>query len=242
LAAIAVETAGHAAWLHHDLGDRSGSEQWYTVSIVAASDAGQPALDGYVRGFRSLIRAGDGRSDEALEMARAAGQLARHSGTPMLRSWLSGLEAQALAAQGDAGPCAAALRRAEHALEQARPGEDPPWFDSFDRLRHLALAGDCYLRLGKRRTAEQLLDEALAALEPTRSRRRSEVLLSLAEVHRQRSDIDAACGHAVDSLNAALEASSVAGVERVIRFREQLGPWGQTRAMRDLDQRLLAVL
>jgi transcriptional regulator with XRE-family HTH domain len=69
LAAIAGETAGHAAWLFHDLGNRKLSERYYADAAIATRRAGDPALDAYVSGFKSLVRASDGEPEAALALA-----------------------------------------------------------------------------------------------------------------------------------------------------------------------------
>ena len=127
LAAIAGETAGHAAWLFHDLGDQKLTERYYAVAAIATRKAGDPALDAYVTGFKSLVRASDGEPTTALALARAARQAGARSGTATTRAWLAGLEAQALAGLHDNKACFVALRQAETAIGQARPDEDPPW-------------------------------------------------------------------------------------------------------------------
>jgi transcriptional regulator with XRE-family HTH domain len=45
LAAVAGETAGHAAWLFHDLGDHKQTERYYADAAIATRKAGDPALD-----------------------------------------------------------------------------------------------------------------------------------------------------------------------------------------------------
>jgi len=86
------------------------------------------------------------------------------------------------------------------------------------------------------------LGEALAALEPWCTRRRAEVLLELAYVKADQRDIDRAGWLAAESLTAALEARSVAGVDRVRRFRNAYERWRDTEAMKALDQRLAECL
>jgi transcriptional regulator with XRE-family HTH domain len=144
LAAIAGETAGHAAWLFHDLGDQKLTERYYADATIATRKAGDPALDAYVTGFKSLVRASDGEPTTALALARAARQAGARSATATTRAWLAGLEAQALAGLHDNKACFVALRQAETAIGQARPDEDPPWMYSFDEGRLAALAGICY--------------------------------------------------------------------------------------------------
>ncbi|MGH3834675.1 MAG: hypothetical protein ACRDSF_03070 [Pseudonocardiaceae bacterium] len=238
LAAIAGETAGHAAWLCHDLGDRHGTERYYAVAETATREARDAALGAYVRGFRSLVVGSEGQAREALGFARSAVEMALRSTTATTRAWLASLEAQALACVGDRKACLGALRRAGTALGQARREEDPAWMYEFDHSRLLAVSGACYGQLGKTAAAERTLDEALEALGPKRTRRRAEVLVDLARVRTQQHDADEAAGLAGEALEIAVETGSPAGIQRVRRFRLELARWSGTRAVRALDERL----
>jgi transcriptional regulator with XRE-family HTH domain len=242
LAAVAGETAGHAAWLFHDLGDQTLTERYYAHAAIATRKAGDPALDAYVSGFKSLVRASQGEPKAALGLARAARQAGARSATATTRSWLAGLEAQALATLQDSKACFVALRQAETAIGQARAEEDPPWMYSFDDARLAALAGTCYRQLGKFTAAERTLQEALGALDPSCTRRRSEALLELALVQLQKEDIDEACRFAGQSYEAAMAAGSVVGQRRVGKFRSGLDQWSDTAAVRNLDEQFAGLL
>jgi transcriptional regulator with XRE-family HTH domain len=242
LAAVAGETAGHAAWLFHDLGDQKLTERYYADAAIAIRKAGDPALDAYVSGFKSLVRASDGEPKAALALARVSRQVAARSATATTRAWLAGLEAQALAGLHDNKGCFVALRQAETAIGQARPEEDPPWMYSFDEGRLAALAGTCYRQLGKLTAAERTLQEALVALDPSCTRRRSEALLELALVQLEKEDIDEACRFATQSYAAAVEAGSVLGQRRVGAFRSRLDRWSDAEAVRTLDEQLAGLL
>jgi tetratricopeptide (TPR) repeat protein len=138
--------------------------------------------------------------------------------------------------------CFVALRQAETAIGQARPEEDPPWMYSFDEGRLAALAGACYRQLGKIAAAERTLQEALEALEPSCTRRRSEALLEFAHVQLDKEDIDEACRFATQSYAAAVEAGSVVGQRRVGAFRSRLDRWSDAEAVRRLDEQLAGLL
>jgi tetratricopeptide (TPR) repeat protein len=195
-----------------------------------------------VSGFKSLVRAGDGDPKAALALARVARQVAARSATATTRAWLAGLEAQALAGLQDNKGCFVALRQAETAIGQARPEEDPPWMYSFDDGRLAALAGSCYRQLGKLTAAERTLQEALAALDASCTRRRSEALLELALVQLEKEDIAQACRFATQSYQAAVVAGSVLGQRRVGVFRSRLDRWSDAEAVRRLDEHLAGVL
>jgi tetratricopeptide (TPR) repeat protein len=242
LAAVAGETAGHAAWLFHDLGDQKLTERYYADAAIATRKAGDPALDAYVSGFKSLVRASQDEPKAALALARAARQVGSRSATATTRSWLAGLEAQALATLHESKACFVALHQAETAIGQARPEEDPPWMYSFDEARLAALAGACYRQLGKTAAAERTLQEALNALDASCTRRRSEVLLELALVQLEKEDIDEACRFAGRSYEAAMAAGSVVGQWRVGEFRSRLDRWSDAEAVRNLDEQLAGLL
>jgi tetratricopeptide (TPR) repeat protein len=138
--------------------------------------------------------------------------------------------------------CFVALRQAETVIGQARAEEDPPWMYGFDQARLAALAGACYRQLGKTAAAERTLQEALAALDPSCIRRRSEALLELALVELEKEDIDEACRFAGQSYEAAMAAGSVVGQRRVGEFRSGLDQWSDTAAVRNLDDQLAGLL
>ena len=243
IAAMAGETAGHAAWLSYDIQHHRAVGGFYKIADVVMDQAGDPALQAYIRGFRSTVRCSEGDPRGALLFAQGATGLAARSATATTTSWLKGLEAQACAAIGDVEDCFIALKRSEAAIERSHPDEDPAWMYRFDRGRFELLAGSCYRRLGKTVAAERTLTGALVSLGPSCSaRRRSEVLLELAYVAMQRRDLDRACELAGQALAGVMEAGSVAGLQDVRQFRAELKQWDDSAAVASLDERLAVVI
>ncbi len=237
LAAVAGETAGHAAWLFHDLGDQTAASRYYAMADAATRRACDP-LSAYVRGFRSLAVGSDGQLRQALVLARDAVETAGRTATATTRAWLAGLEARAWASVNDRKACSATLLQAETAIGQARREEDPAWMYEFDHPRLLAVAGACYGQLGSTAAAERTLREALEALGMGRNRRRAEVLVDLARVRVRQQDVDEAAGLARESLAIAVETGSMAGIRRIQRFRPLLAQWTSTQSIRILDEQL----
>jgi hypothetical protein len=245
LAAIVTETAGHAAWLSYDLNDRRSGEHYYVLATVAARAAGDRALGAYVQGFKSIIRASEARTRDALLLAEEASETVSPDGSATMVAWLGGLQAQIQARIGESKACYQTLRRAEAAIGRAGRGERPAWMFDFDAGRLHAVAGSCYRRLGKTSAAEQALGEAMASLAASChssecSRRRSEVLSELSWVALQKKDVDEACRLAGESLVSSLEAGSMMGVKRVRELRVALDPWQDARAVADLDEQLVS--
>jgi len=245
LAAIVTETAGHAAWLSYDLNDRRSGEHYYVLAGVASREAGDSALGAYLQGFKSIIRAADGRTRDALALVEEASEAAEPKATDTIVAWLAGLQAQALATLGENKSCYQALTRAQAAMDRTGTGEDPPWMFHFDAGRLQVVAGSCYRRLGKTRAAERALSGAITSLSAGCdssgcTRRRSEILVELGWVAVQRQDIDEACRLAGESLRAALQASSMMGLKRVRELRAAMDPWQRTRAVAELDEQLVS--
>jgi tetratricopeptide (TPR) repeat protein len=242
LASIAAETAGHVAWLSHDLNHDRGAARYYMISASAIRQADNPALDAYVQGFKSQVRSSQGEFEQARLLAEGASRKAARSGTATLRSWLWGLRGRALADLRDTTGCVAALKHAEKAIGQARPEEDPPWLDAFDPARFSVLAGSCYRKLGQTEAAEELLQDALTQIGPRPSRRHSAALLELASVELDRGDLERACRLAGAALEILSRVGSLAGVERVVQIRSAVDTRGGTPALADLDEQFAAVL
>jgi tetratricopeptide (TPR) repeat protein/transposase len=242
LAAIAAETAGHVAWLCHELNDDRSATRYYAVSAMAIRQAGHPGLDAYVQGFKSQVWYRRGDIEQARLLAEGASRKAAQGRSATLRSWLWALRGQALADLGDKAGCVAALTKAEAAMERARPEEDPPWMDAFDPGRFAALAGSCYRKLGQLEAAEELLQLAMTQLDPSGARRRGMALLELALVEVDKGDLERACRLASEALQALVGIGSLAGVHQVVQLRSLVERRGGTSALADLDEQFAALL
>lgn len=242
LASIAAETAGHVAWLCHELNDDRGAIRHYAISAMAIRQAGDPGLDAYVQGFKSQVWYRRGDVEQARLLAEGASRKAARSGSATLRSWLWALRGQALAELGDAMGCVAALTEAEAAIGRARPKQDPPWMDAFDPGRLAALAGSCYRKLGQLEAAEELLQLAMTQLDPSGARRRGMVLLELALLEVDKGDLERACRLAGQALQALVGIGSLAGVHHVVQLRSLVERRGGTPALADLDEQFAALL
>ncbi|MGQ0773590.1 MAG: hypothetical protein ACT4NY_04085 [Pseudonocardiales bacterium] len=73
---------------------------------------------------------------------------------------------------------------------------------------------------------------------PKRARRRAETLVDLARTRARQQDAEEAAGVACEALEIAVETGSVAGIQRVARFRLELADWNGTRAVTMLDEQL----
>jgi tetratricopeptide (TPR) repeat protein len=239
LGSTVAETAGFAAWLCGDLGQRSQMLRLYRLAEDAVVESGDRALGGYVRGFYAQALAGGGEHRQGINEAQAAVKEAGRSAAPAVLGWLSVVHAMALAAGGQPRPARAALADAERYLDQGSGDERPEWMYDFDRPRFDAHAGACYLQIGVPAEAEPVLRRALVGLSPG-GRRRAEVSLDLAGALLGGGEAEEAAelaGRAADQFGSW---DSAAGLDRVTAFAGALRRAGDVAAARSLTERVVA--
>ncbi|WP_026239199.1 helix-turn-helix domain-containing protein [Parafrankia discariae] len=242
LASTAGETAALAGWLAFDMNDVPSALAYYRVAIEAAREADDSALWACVLGYESYHSAGIGRHDQACALLAEAQRRAATGSTVMTRAWLAGREAEEQAARGEGRAALTALDRAQDAFDRADDG-DRVWTQFFDRGRLDGIKVTTYTRLRRPAAAHAAATEALRATTTPYSgtKKRSLLLGDIAEVHIQRREIEAATQYATESLAIVAATDFSLGLTRVRRVREQLRPWQQTQAVRDLDEQLRAL-
>jgi ATP/maltotriose-dependent transcriptional regulator MalT len=236
LAALGGEAAGLLAWLALDLGDERGRERSHDIALSLTAEAGDPALDAYVRGFRSQVRQLEGRPRAALALAEQAVDTAgagRVGGVPAL---LRSLQAVALAEVNDERGTVLALAAAETALDRGTTDE-PAWMYEFDHTRLTAVRGDCMLRLDRPQHAENAFKTALSEITHKGGRFEVELLTGLARATARQGEVEEACRLGLQSLDLAASGSEL-GFGRVRQLRQELDRWYDSDAVAALDRRL----
>jgi transcriptional regulator with XRE-family HTH domain len=241
LASTAGELAALAGWLSYELSCQAEARAYYNVAIEAAKEAGDRALWSCVLGYMSFMPSSADNPHDARQLLAQARDLARNSAGPTARSWLAGLEAEAQAKLGERGGSLAAVDRAEAAFAAAGHHDQPRcWIDFFDRGRLEGLKVSSYVNLRMPDDAERASRQALAALSPTATKKRSIVLADLAIAHLQRRELDESCRLASESLDIIAETESRVGLERIESLRRRIEPWRTSRPVRLLDERIAA--
>lgn len=238
LCSLAGEVTQIAGQISFDMNDYSSALSYYKVSIEAAQEANNHALHAVAVGRMSFLPVYSGHAPEALALLQKAHRLAKASATPITRSWLAVVEAEALANMQDEIGCLKALEYAEHAADQARAEEDLYW-TGFDHSRLAGYTGVCYIRLQRPESALQALHTALTHLKPEAHRRRSTLLTDLATAYVQQGEIVEGCELASQALSITKQTRSAMVLQRIHDFRRHLEPWENLQVVRDLDEQLL---
>src|SRR5581483_858445 len=174
VASAAAEAAGFAAWLWHDLGDQFKTGVYYRMADSLLAEAGNPALAGYVTGYRALAADAAGFPAEAASHAECARARIPPTASKLVRSWLAAISANAVALTGGDREAVELLDHAQDLFEAAEESE--AWMYDFDRSSFAAFQGQCLLRLGRPDEAMAVFAAGLTELPDQCERRRASLM------------------------------------------------------------------
>lgn len=205
--------AGRLAFF--DLRQPAVAQRCYDTALDATREAGDHALAAAVTGHTAFIPAFAHDTAHGLELVEAAQRHCWYGVSPLLRSWLHCVAAEAIALSSEP----AGYRRHTELAEITAPVTEPApqWFDFYDASRLNGFAGYCALTAGDTVTAAEKLQAALTGLAPTASKQRSVLLADLAAAHLEDRDHAATLtGQALDALAGDWYATGHQRVSAVI--------------------------
>jgi transcriptional regulator with XRE-family HTH domain len=191
--------AGRLAFF--DLRRPAVAQRCYDAALVATRDAGDHALAAAVLGHMAFVPAFTGESARALELIDAAHQHCWHGVSPIVRSWLHCVAAEAIGRSADPAGYRHRVGLAEESVSTDEPV--PAWFDFYDASRLDGFAGYCALAAGDEGTAAGRLQDAVDRLAPGAVKQRPVLLADLATAYRSEP------AHAADLLDGALDVLSL---------------------------------
>jgi hypothetical protein len=242
LVVVAGVLAGLAGNLAFDLKQRPRAEGYFSVALQAAHEAESADLGAWTLAMRSILPAYDGDPSGALALIQQGQAFVDHSMTATRRAWLAAMEAKAHAGLGDARACDDALGRAAAAIERGEASENRLGTDFFDLPRLLAFKGTSALLLRQPRAARAALAEGLALRPPSDVKGRSLARLDLAAAHVQEREPEQAHAAALEALSIPPQYRVGPILQRARQIQADLAPWSEERQVRDLADRLRAIL
>jgi transcriptional regulator with XRE-family HTH domain len=248
LCLVAAEMAWLAGWLSRQLDNRGdASAYWVFARDLAREIDERPLLAHVLVAASSLHSAvpdrGDGSGETALMLLDEADTVVGSGSQASLRSWILARRGEEAAAIGDATESARAFDRAEQTMNVVDGRTDGILAD-WDAERLALWRSHCVINLAEDGldrhvvVAVGVLEHALSAFDASRLYDRSRTMIELAEAHVTLREPDHACALLADCLDLAGDAALVSHVRRIGRVRRRLGPWRQTPAVRNLDERL----
>jgi hypothetical protein len=155
-----AETAAIMSW---DSGQQTLAQRYYVLALRAAKPAGDPAFAANVTAGMARQLLYLGHTSDALELVRVAQDRAASVATPTVRSMLYTREAWAYAKQGRISAFRRATGKAEEALADANPAEDPYWISYFDSAELAGTTGGRLLDLAHEH--DDLAEETAGLIE-----------------------------------------------------------------------------
>ncbi|MFF1714342.1 transcriptional regulator [Streptomyces sp. NPDC058268] len=201
---LAAEYARFLGWAEFDAGRTAKAQRAWHTALRASADAADPAHSAYLLANLALACVYEGQSAVGVELLATARDIAGTRTTPLVAAMIDTWRVRATASTGDAKQAARLLAQAETEFERARAGdENPDWAYWMCRPSHMAETGRAFLDLGDPATAESLLSDGLAALEPGAQRDKVLYLTWIATAQAHRRDLDAAAHTATQALDVA---------------------------------------
>ncbi|MFF8986432.1 regulator [Streptomyces globisporus] len=231
-----------AGWTSYDIAAHGLAQRYFVQALRLAQAAGDRGYGAYVllTMSRQAVYLGHGR--EAVQLARVAQQGIGSAAPPLVQALLHAVEARGHAVLGEARSCTAALTRAEHALETARPGDEVPhWARTFDEAQLADELGHCHRDLQQYRAAAQHAERSLQLRAPAYARSRLFCRVVLASARLGLGELDQACQLGAEAAQQAAEMRSVRATEYVRAFERSLEPYRDAVAVRGYRDRVAAL-
>ena len=247
LGRLVTDSGDLLAWLHVDLDRRDQAAVLYRQAAEAAREVSDVSRQAYLVGRMSSTLYNSGQRDQlplAMSLAQAAEHIAGTAATPRVRSWLAMTCAQTHASKGDERACHADLERAVKLMDEAE-GEPREDYIAFWRPPYLHRSiGRTLLRLGESKAsavgdAYRAIDQALGMWPQAAVRDSASVLIAAASARLAQVEI----AETARLIGRAHEITIKTGSSRLMRdisdLRARMRPYRHTRAVRELDERLL---
>ncbi|MER6695736.1 regulator [Streptomyces fimicarius] len=231
-----------AGWTSYDIAAHGLAQRYFVQALRLAQAAGDRGYGAYVliTMSRQAVYLGHGR--EAVQLARVAQQGVGSSAPPLVQALLHAVEARGHGVLGEARSCTAAVTRAEHALEAARPGDEVPhWARTFDEAQLADELSHCHRDLQQYRAAAQHAERSLALRAPAYARSRLFCRVVLASARLGLGELEQACQLGAEAAQQAAEMRSVRATEYVRGFERSLEPYRDAVAVRGYRDRVAAL-
>jgi len=220
LAAVLSDAAALNGWQVLNSGDTREAWRLHTLSRSAGRESGNPALLAHAMGEQAYDLLDADRAGDALGLVQAARSAAGSQVPGLLASWLAAVEAEVLAANGDASGCRDRLRMAEEAMPTEPDNTETPYV-SLDDWHLDRWRGNILASLGDSAALDSLL-HALDRTPATFVRATASLHCDVAHSYAVRGDRVASLEHARTARDLARRTGSVRQLRRVERVSRLL--------------------
>lgn len=237
LLSAAAEATRLTAWASYDAGLNGLAQRYLVQALRLAVKSGDQPLSAEILAAMSHQSLYLKASAEAIDLARAAGQVAARAGVTAIKAEAAVLEAQGHAVAGDEAACARALDRAEHILDLADRSCDPQWIGYLDESYLAAQFGHCFAALNRGDLAQRFATRSLDMDGRHYARGRQFNLVLLAVSHSQVQEPEEAASVGLQALEATEGLASQRGRDYLADLTARLSPHVGLPVVRDFLDR-----
>ncbi len=240
LLSVSSDMSTSIGWYYFDLDDLESAMRHWDQARAAAQEAKNVEFSIYALGNMSYAASWHGKGHTAIDVAAAAQSLVSKTGDPLMRVCVATEAARACAIDGQHTACMIEYEKAQDALASAGQvsTESPAYWYHEGWL--FGEKSDCLLQLGKPREAAAAARQALDLYDKSYVGSVATCTLRLGNACLQSDEVDETARVVGDAVSSVVQIRSTRLVKELHGTRARMQPWQDTRAVKELDDRLAA--
>jgi tetratricopeptide (TPR) repeat protein len=240
LLTMQAQYAEFAGWLHQDARDFQTAGFWLDRALEWSQAAADREMTTYVMARKSQLAGDMSDATSAIDLASAAGGMARKGSRLKATAATYGAHGYALAGQRTA--CLRAIDRAREMADCLDDNPKSPWATWLDCAYIDVQRGRCLSALGDHAKAATVFQQAIRDLPPAFRRDRGVYLAREALAHTGAHEPEQAAGIGMQAVAIAHDTHSGRVIEELARVGTGLAPWAALPAVADFQDALTSVL
>lgn len=235
-----AEYAEFAGWLHQDARDFQAAGFWLDRALEWSHAAGDPEMATYVMARKSQLAGDMSDATSAIDLATAAGSMARKGSRLKATAATYGAHGYALAGQRTA--CLRAIDEAREMTGRLDDHPESPWATWLDGAYIDVQRGRCLSALGDHAKAATVFQQAIRDLPTAFRRDRGVYLAREALAHAGAREPEQAAGVGMQAVAIAHDTQSGRVIDELARVGTSLAPWAALPAVAGFQDALTSVL
>jgi tetratricopeptide (TPR) repeat protein len=240
LLTMQAEYAEFAGWLHQDARDFQAAGFWLDRALEWSHAAADREMATYVMARKSQLAGDMSDATSAIDLAGAAGGMARKGSRLKATAATYGAHGYALAGQRTA--CLRAIDGAREMAGRLDDNPESPWATWLDGAYIDVQRGRCLSVLGDHAKAAAVFQQAIRELPSSFRRDRGVYLAREALAHAGAREPEQAAGVGMQAVAIAHDTQSGRVIDELARVGAGLAPWATLPAVAGFQDALTSVL
>ncbi|MFE7130811.1 sporulation protein [Streptomyces sp. NPDC057638] len=242
LFSAATEIGQLLAWTAYDTGKHELARHYLVSTLRLTQVTGDRMAGSRILSNLSHQANYLGHRDQAVRLARAATEGARHHATPRAMALYSAMEARALGRAQDGVGAARAMNEAERHFEKADTGDDPGWLAYFNAAELQGELAHCFRDLRQHRSAVHHARRAVDQTDPQYARTLGFCRMVLAQSLLLHGELDEALSMATRAVEEGDSLQSARFLGYVTDFQHEVTAYAGHARTADFHDRVRSAL